>query len=172
MMLTQILLHTPKWVFVLFATLLWFGARQLLAGSLSLFRATLAPVVMIGLSLYGVVSAFGDAPMTLLAWAVMALALLGVVLQRPIPRTTRYDAASRRFHVAGTAVPLALMMGVFFTKYAVGAMLAIHPELANQAAFATGVSALYGVFTGAFAARTIRLWRLAIRSDRAAAYAA
>jgi len=167
-MLTQILIHTPKWVFVCFAVLLWFGVRQLLASSVSLARATLMPVVMIGLSLFGVASAFGDSPMALPAWAAATLAVLALVLQRPLPATTRYDAASRRFHVAGTAVPLTLMMGIFLTKYTVGVLLAFHPELGHQATLEIGISALYGAFTGIFAGRTIRLWRLAIQGDRAA----
>jgi len=59
------------------------------------------------------------------------------------------------------------MMGIFFTKYVVGVLLAMHPELAHQVAFAVGISALYGVFTGIFTGRAIRLWRLAIQADRA-----
>ena len=172
MMLTDILVQTPRWVFALFATLLWLGARQLLSGTVSLLRATVTPLVMIGLSLYGVGSAFGESPASLLAWAVMTVVLLGLVMQRPLPRTTRYDAASRRFHLAGTAVPLALMMGIFFTKYTVGVMLTTHPDLAHQAGFSIIVSALYGVFTGIFAGRAVRLWRLAIQGDREAAFAA
>ena len=67
----------------------------------------------------------------------------------------------------GSAVPLALMMGIFFTKYAVGVLLAMHPELRHQMGFALGISALYGGFSGIFAARALRLWTLALRSDRA-----
>src|SRR4030095_9490068 len=58
-MLIQILLHTPKWVYALFAALLWLGLRQLLAGSASLTRVTLLPIAMTGLSVYGVASGLG-----------------------------------------------------------------------------------------------------------------
>jgi len=166
-MLTQILLHTPKWVFALFALLLWLGAKQLLASSVSLTRVTLMPIAMTGLSVFGVASAFGDSPVALLAWAAAAIVLSGLVLQRTLPASTRYDAGSRRFHVAGSAVPLVLMMGIFFTKYVVGVELALHPQMQHEASFALAVSALYGAFSGIFAARAIRLWRLAIRADRA-----
>ncbi|MGJ7507055.1 DUF6622 family protein [Variovorax sp. GT1P44] len=168
LMLTQILAHTPKWVFALFATLLWLGAKQLLTRSVSLTRVTLMSVGMTGLSVYGVASAFGDSPMALLAWAAAGSSVLGLVLQRALPATTRYDAASRRFHVAGSAIPMLLMMGIFFTKYVFGAMLAMHPEIAHQTTFAVGVSALYGAFSGIFMGRAVRLWRLAIQADRAA----
>ncbi|MBO9646909.1 MAG: hypothetical protein J7605_00245 [Variovorax sp.] len=166
-MLMQILLHTPKWVFGLFALLVWLGARQLVASSLSMTRTALMPVVMGGLSVFGVASAFGDSIVSLLAWAAMVFATLALVLQRELPAGTRYDASARRFHVAGTAVPLMLMMGIFFTKYIVGVLMAIHPEYAHQTLFSIGISALYGTFTGVFVGRAIRLWRLAMRADAA-----
>jgi hypothetical protein len=167
-MLMQILIHTPKWVFITFALLVWLGARQLLAGSVGLTRITLMPIAMAGLSLYGVASAFGDDPAALLGWAAAAAVLLAFVLQRGAPATTHYDATARVFHFAGSAVPLALMMGIFFTKYIVGVLLAMHPELRHDAVFALGISTLYGAFSGTFAGRAVRLWRLAMRADRAA----
>jgi len=164
-MLMQIILHTPKWVFAVFFLLLWLGARQLLANNVSLTRVTLMPVAMGALSVYGVVSVFGDSFGALLGWAAAAVAMMALVLQRPLPATTRYDAAARRFHVAGSPVPLMLMMGIFLTKYVVGAALAMHPELGHQAAFGIVVPTLYGAFTGVFVARAARLWKLAIRTD-------
>lgn len=168
-MLTQVFLHTPKWVYILFATLLWLGARQLLASSVSLGRVTLVPIVMTGLSIYGVTSAFGDSSLSVPAWAAAAGAALTLVLKRGLPAGTRYDEATRRFHVAGSAVPLLLMMGIFFTKCVVGATLAMHPEIRHDATFALAIALLYGVFSGVFAGRAVRLWKLAIREDRVAA---
>ena len=136
---------------------------------MSLTRVTLMPLAMTGLAVYGVASAFGDSPMALLGWAAAALAVLALLLQRPLPAATRYDAASRSFQVAGSAVPLALMMGIFFTKYVVGVALAMHPELRHQAAFAIGLPVVYGAFSGSFIGRALRLWKLAIRGDRAQA---
>ena len=73
--------------------------------------------------------------------------------------------------MAGSAVPLMLMMGIFFTKYVVGVSLSMHPELAHQTPVAVGISALYGAFTGIFVGRAARLWKLAIRTDRGVASA-
>ena len=164
-MLLQIILHTPKWVFAVFALLLWLGCKQLLSGSVSLTKVTVMPIAMTGLSLAGVISAFGDSPGALLGWAVAAAALVLLVLQSPLPASTRYDRAAREFHVAGSAVPLVLMMGIFLTKYVVGVSLAMHPELRQQASFAVAIPMLYGAFSGIFAARAVRLWKLAARTD-------
>ncbi len=165
-MLLQIVAHTPKWVFAVFVLLLWLGGKQLLAGRVALGRATAVPLAMVGFSFYGVASAFGGAPSALAGWAAAGVVLAALVLRLPLPATTRYDAASRSFEVAGSAVPLALMMGIFLTKYVVGASLAMHPEMARDATFAIAVPALYGVFSGIFAGRGIRLWKFAIRQDR------
>jgi len=163
-MLILILAHTPKWVFALFALLLVLGGRQMFPARASLTRVTLMPIAMIGLSLYGVFASFRGAPLACFVWTG-ATVLLTALLSRTKPPGTRYDAASRTFHMAGSAVPLALMMGIFFTKYAVGVAIAMHPELQHQIAFTLGIGALNGAFSGIFSGRAMRLWKLAAQLD-------
>jgi hypothetical protein len=62
---------------------------------------------------------------------------------------------------------MALIMGIFLTKYGVGASLAMHPELKANANFSLAIGTLYGVFSGIFAGRTVRLLRL-VRQPAAA----
>ena len=168
-MLLQILIHTPKWVFALFALLLALGIQQLFNRRVSLARATMMPVALAALSVAGVFSAFGGAPAALAVWALATVAVAAAALRRPLPASTRFDASTRSFQVAGSALPMALMMGIFCTKYAVGVGIALHPELALNPGFALVISTLYGAFSGIFAARLLALWRLALGSDGAAA---
>lgn len=168
-MLLQILTATPKWVFVLFAALLWFGGAQMFARSVSLARVSAIAIGMAGFSLYGTASAFGRQPMALAAWLAGAALVSAWVLSRPLPAGTRWDGARRRFLVPGSALPLALMMGIFFTKYGVAVATAMHPQLATHASFALGCGALYGCFSGGFAARAARLWRFALAQEKALA---
>ncbi|MDA7414837.1 hypothetical protein PGB34_00540 [Xenophilus arseniciresistens] len=166
-MLIQILLHTPAWVFVLFAALLWLGTRQLSASAMPLWRVTAMPVAMVMLAVYGVVTAFGHSPAGLgglLCWALAAAAVAQAVQRRPLHEQVRYDAATRRVQLPGSWVPLLLIMGIFLTKYGVGVLLALHPGYARHATFALGISTLYGLFSGLFAGRALRLWRLVRRS--------
>ncbi|OJX06382.1 MAG: hypothetical protein BGO72_10690 [Burkholderiales bacterium 70-64] len=160
-MLLQILMGTPKWVFGLFLALLWLGVSQRLDREVAPWRAAAMPAAMLGLSGWGVASAFGASLLGLSCWAAAGVLAFALVMRRALPARVRYDAASRRFVVPGSWVPLALIMGIFFTKYAVGVSLAFHPELARQAAFAAAVCTLYGVFSGVFAARAARLLRAA-----------
>ncbi|MBS0450880.1 MAG: hypothetical protein JSS14_06160 [Proteobacteria bacterium] len=161
-MLIQILQHTPTWVFGMFLALLALGGRQLFPTQAGLRRLAIVALAMAGLSAYGLVSAFGGTPTAVAAWILAAAATLAMVLRRPLPQGVRFDVSEMRFTLPGTAVPLMLMMGIFFTKYVVGVLLAMHPELARQSGFALGMSVVYGAFAGVFLGRSLRLWKLAM----------
>jgi hypothetical protein len=131
-MLQQIVSHTPNWVFVLFFGLIGLGLVQSTARRITLRRAVLIPTAMVALSLYGTVSAFGGSTTSLLAWLVSGLCSVALVLQSPVPDGTRYEPDARRFHVPGSWLPMALLMGLFLTKYFVGASTAMQPELTHN----------------------------------------
>lgn len=160
-MLMQILLHTPRWVFVLFLVLLVAGLSQLAGRRVGWRRVAVLPLVFTALSFFGVVSAFGEQPLALLAWLTALGSAAAAVAARPLPGGTFFDRATRRFGVPGSAVPLGLMMGIFFAKYAAGVSLSVSPALALSAGFALPVSAAYGAMSGIFLGRALRLWRLA-----------
>lgn len=166
-MLWQILLHTPRWVYAIFVVLLVYGLTQLAGRRVSLRAIAVLPVAMSAWSLVGTVSAFGASPATLTAW-VLALALAAAPLAaRPAPAGTTWDAGTRRFTLPGSAWPLALMMGIFFTKFTVGVQLALSPLLAHDATFGTAVAGIYGALSGLFVGRAMRLWRLALPAGAA-----
>jgi hypothetical protein len=171
--LAAIVQQTPTWVWGLLAALVALGASQLRQREASAARVAVMPVAMAGLSAYGLVSGFGAAGQAagiLAAWlataALVAAACLALAPQPP--QGARYDAAARRFHLPGSAVPLALTLGIFFTKYLVGVELALQPALAHDTGLALAIAALYGLFNGVFAARALRLWRLPARAALAA----
>ena len=141
-MLTQILTNTPNWVFAVFGILLWQGINQMRARTVGLTRSTIVPLAMTVLSLYGVVSAFGDTPQSLLAWVVGAAVAFAVYL----------------------------FMGIFLTKYPVGVSLRLQPALAHDSSFALALSLLYGAFSGVFLARATQLWRMALARPEADAH--
>lgn len=160
-MFFQIITHTPLWVWAILGLLLWVGHKQTLPRTVSLRRITVLPLVMVGLSLAGTLTAFGTGNRALLAWGIAAAIAAAVVMTRHLPHGTQYNAWTESFHIPGSYTPLVLMMGIFFTKYAVGVTLVMHPDLARDALFSQSVSALYGGCSGVFVARAARLWRLA-----------
>lgn len=166
-MFMQILTNTPKWVFALFALLVWMGAKQMLPRRVGLNRITIISLAMTGLSLYGVTSAFGDTPQALLTWLAGAAAAFAINFQMGSSAQIQYDVASRRFQMPGSVVPLALFMGIFFTKYAVGVSMGVQPALAHNSTFALAIGGLYGAFSGIFLARAAKLWRIAVVQSNA-----
>jgi hypothetical protein len=166
-MISQIVSNTPVWVWGLLVALLALGFSQARRRTIGWTRIVLPPLGLAGFSLWGTFSAFGGSPAVLGTWFAAAVMLMLMVTRLNAPQGSRYDAASRRFTLPGSWVPMALIMGIFLTRYAVGATLAMHPELRFDANFSLAVATLYGVFSGIFAGRTARLLRLGAWQQRA-----
>lgn len=159
-MLLQILVHTPAWVFALLALLVCLGALQLRDRHLSLHRALILPAVMLLLSATAVLTTFGETRMAIPAWLAGVLLTAGLMqIGRP-PAKARWNSAEGILTVPGSWGPMALMMGIFATRYGVAATLAMAPALAGQTLFAVGFATLYGVLSGLFAGRAAQLYRL------------
>lgn len=163
----SILSGTPTWVWFLLVFLAWMGLRQTMTQTASLRRVTLMPLALVALSLYGTITVFGDQPLALLVWAKAAATTAFLVLRRPVAVGTRFDLASETFTLPGTWAPLALMMTIFCTKYAVGITNAVNPAVLHTTAVALTVSAVYGLSSGVLIGRALRLWRLAMAADAA-----
>jgi len=159
-MLIQILKGTPTWVFVLFFALLAIGYLQSRPRTVTAARLAILPAAFIGFSLYGVVASFGPRPTELLAWAsgIGASVLLGRAFKPGAG--ARWIDSSRSFHVPGSWIPLALMMAVFFARYAITARMAMRPALAHLPVFAILASLAYGLLSGMFLARALGILAL------------
>jgi uncharacterized membrane protein len=162
-MLAQIFANTPLWVWGLLAGLIVLGLSQTRTRTAGLPRIVILPVAMGAFSLWGTLSAFGIAPVVVIAWTLAAALLVALVLRKPVPAGTRFDAATRQFHLPGSWVPMFLILGIFLTKYAVGVTLAMRPDLRALPDFTLAVAIVSGAFSGLFAGRTVRLLRLAAR---------
>jgi hypothetical protein len=158
--LTQIIIRTPLWVWILLVALLALGYSQTRHRSIGFKRAFIFPLVMVALSLLGTVSAFGTLPVVLGLWLAVSALVASIVMQRPVPTGTAYDSDRRRFALPGSWLPMGVILAIFLTKYVVGVSLSMQPALATQTLFAMTIGTLYGVFSGFFAGRTLRLWRM------------
>lgn len=160
-MITQILSHTPAWVFALFVVLLVFGLMQTRTRTVRKIPALLLPAGMVALSLAGIQSSFGMTPVPLASWAV-ALAITALVGYAQFrDKRVRYDATAKAYFVPGSWVPLVVIMTIFFAKYAYTVMKAMNAAVITTALFVVGLSAVYGLLSGYFAARALNLIRLA-----------
>ena len=159
-MIGQILINTPVWVWGLLAALLVLGFSQTKTRTVGLTRVALLPLGMGAWSLYGTLSTFGMSPTVVSCWLATTVVLVLLITQLPVPAGASYDSNLRQFKLAGSWIPMALILGIFLTKYAVGVSVAMHPELKLQANFSLAIVTLYGAFSGIFAGRAMRLMRL------------
>lgn len=159
-MFFQILLHTPSWVWLVLALLLWRGYSMTRPQRVPRARVALLPALLVLLSLAGVISTFGQHPAALLCWAAgMALSAYET-RRRGFPAGAVYLARERSYELRGSWVPLLLIALIFTVKYSIGALLALHPQLREVELFTLVTSAVYGVLSGVFAGRALRLWQL------------
>jgi hypothetical protein len=154
-MLQQILIHTPVYVWVILAVLVWRGSAALREREMTVRSLFIVPAIMLALSLQDVVTKFGSNVAALAAWAAAAAATALLVWKFGADRTVP-GAAPGSVRVRGSWTPLAMMMAVFFTKYAASVLLAVLPHARQDALFAIGVCLLFGVFNGCFLGRLAR----------------
>jgi hypothetical protein len=154
-MLQQILIHTPVYVWAILAVLVWRGTAAMRDREMKVRSLFIVPAIMLALSLQDVLMKFGSNAVALGAWA--AAAALTTLLAWKFSRSrTAPGSASGSVIVRGSWTPLAMMMAVFFTKYAASVLLAILPQARQDLLFAAGVCALFGVFSGCFLGRLAR----------------
>ena len=164
--LSSIFSHTPFWVWGLLAALLALGVVQMFKRRVSGRRIALMPAAMTLFSLLGLVSSFGASghlasAVGLWTFTLCASALVVLGIHKPSRAVAILDDGKLNFDLPGSAVPLALILAIFITKYAVGIELALAPELAVDIAYVHSIAALNGAISGAFVGRALRLRRLA-----------
>lgn len=156
--LLQILRGTPLWVLPLFIGLIVLGYLQSKPRDVSPAALAVLPVALGLLSLTRVIAAFGAAPLILGAWAAGTAAALLFNRALKQPAGARWSAASGSFHVPGSWVPLALMMAMFFTRYALAVSQVMAPALVHAAGFRMAAGFGLGLLSGIFLARALWVW--------------
>jgi len=158
----QVLVHTPPWVWILLAYLVWQGIKSMQPRKAPIWRALIVPVVFIawGVSRIGLGHQASQWP--LLAWIAAALVLLplGVLTPRPFD----VDHKTGEIIRPGSAFALIRNLVVFTLQYAVSVISAID---AGDRALAIIVGrAISGATAGYFFGSMIALL-LAYRRKRA-----
>jgi hypothetical protein len=144
----------PVWVFFVFAVLVFFGLRQARTRQVAPSVLSGLALGMFGLSLYGVIAAFGTQVAPLAAWALgMATSVLfgrGLVGPRGLVRVS-----PSRVEVPGSWLPLALMMGIFSAKFALGMATGLGLPVVRETWFVLAASGVFGLLSGTFTARAL-----------------
>lgn len=149
----------PAWVPALLLGLVVLGYRQSQPRVVRPQALVAVALAMFGLSLFGVVSAFGGDPIALLAWAAGYAATLRLGA-RPFG-AGRLSAVGTSVHVPGSWVPLALILAIFAAKFLLGFAAGVHAPWLHQAGFVAAMSAVLGALSGGFGARALAVHRCA-----------
>ncbi|MES2257539.1 MAG: DUF6622 family protein [Pseudomonadota bacterium] len=155
-MLQQILIHTPVYVWAILAFLLYRGIVASADRAVTVNSLLIIPAVMLWLSLQEIARNYGFAGLPLAAWAAGAAASAAVTWRLIDGRRIEVDVARGIVLQRGSWVPLALMLGIFCSKYALGVTFALQPALRHDSLVVLGTCLLFGMFNGIFLGRLAR----------------
>lgn len=148
-MLSNILSHTPVYVWAILAFLVFRGVLALRERDISVTRMAMIPAIMLALALQSIAGRFGFASLAMLAWLAATAAMAWQRWRFGASRVTA-GAQPGSLRMGGSVVPLLLMLTVFGLKYAMAVALAVKPQLAQDTVFALGACALLGLCNGVF----------------------
>jgi hypothetical protein len=144
-----ILSHTPTWVWVLLAFLLYRGVLALRPSTIRPARALLLPTIFLVWGLFGLTFDPGD-PLSRAAGFVVAggvgLALgRALAFARPAPI---YQRETGLLEMPGSAMPLVVIVVVFVAKYALAVAMGFNPNLQSSMSFEALFGAVGGLSAG------------------------
>ena len=145
MPIAEIVRHTPTWVWLLLAFLLYRGLKSMVPRAMAPRRMLVLPLVFFVWAVHGIVTELHAADYALLGFCV-ALAVgagLGRLLTYRQPEPS-YDSGLGLIRRPGSVIPLVLIVFAFVSKYALSAYLAYRPELGASAEYC----GLYGTVSG------------------------
>ncbi|MFE8103379.1 hypothetical protein RBA71_18095 [Brenneria goodwinii] len=151
-----IIRHTPSWVWILLAYLIYAGIKARQPRQQSLRRLLVLPIIFL---CWGGFSILHTLVAREVAVAGFVLALIaGVVLGWMLGKDAGvYRADLQCFERAGSSVPLLLMLLTFCLRFYFSVQLARFPELANSVVFCALSGAVGGITGGIFSGIALRL---------------
>lgn len=136
------------------------GVRLSRTTSMSAPRLVALPLAWLAYGALGLGNGFGWLSLAAAGWAAGLAGGVGLVRALGWPGRARFDAASVRFIVPGSWWPLALMLGLFAAKFALGLGQATHQAWTQPSSLP--IAALHlalGLCGGALLGRSINVLR-------------
>lgn len=158
--ISQVLQHTPSWVWLVLLVITTLGLRQLRDQVVTGRRLALVPVALGLYSLSGAVSAFGPRAEVVAAWLIGVSLPVVAGLLAPQPDKAQHPGAGR-YAVPGSVWPLVMMWSVFAIRYVTTVTVLLHPAWAHDTNFSVAMPLVYGALSGFFLARALRVLRSA-----------
>ena len=154
-MLNQVLSHTPAYVWLILALLLARGVMAMRQRETTLRKLFIIPCIMLPVALLDIARKFGIDGLPLASWALGVAATMWLVWWHDGPAVAA-GVKPGSVRVAGSVMPLLLMLVIFAVKYVTTVMLVVAPALLHGAAMTTACCALLGAANGYFFGRLLR----------------
>ncbi len=142
----DIVLHTPLWVWPLFALVLWLGWWARRPRTLRPIRLAILPLVGLGMTVAGALQSAMPG-VTMGGW------LVGLLLSLPVGHAIGRRRAvawqeDGRLWIAGGWFALAFALAIFVVRYALGVTFGVWPALGRQLLWVTIAGLAGGVIAG------------------------
>lgn len=155
-LLTQIIIHTPVYVWGLLVYLIITGIKGRETQTVSLWKMLFVPVIFIGVGFLHFDDTSDQFSSFLIAWCV-GLALFAPLGFLTGPRILAVDRETKRIERAGTTLPLIRNLLFFCAQYVLAVLNVIHPEEHTTLMYVTAV--VSGASAGYFGGWLVSLWR-------------
>jgi len=162
----EIVIHTPVWVWVLLAFLIYRGVAALQTREIQPSRALIVPLVFLIWGGRGLLERAADQPVALIAYGVALAAGLAIgwgLSTLAAPPT--FIGSTGLLRLPGSPISLIVICAAFAAKYGLAVALGTTPELGASAAFATLSGATGGLTAGIFWGRAYGQFAGALHAD-------
>jgi hypothetical protein len=146
--LIDILVHTPWWVYGVFAYVLYVGIKAMKLRSVRVFQLFIVPVIFTILSIHTLVGRIADHFLYILPWALAATIGLGIGWMEMRRLNIVVDRENRLLKIPGSVFTLILLLLFFGSQYYYGFMSATAPERVKDIHFVLFILMISGVGTG------------------------
>ncbi len=144
----ETLTHTPWWVYLLFAYILFVGIAAMKLRSVPVFQLFIVPTILTVLSIHTLVGRIGDHFLYIIPWGIAAAIGIAIGWVEMKRLNIVVDREKRLLKIPGSVFTLILLLVFFGCKYYYGFMSATAPERAKQIQFVIFILMITGMGTG------------------------
>ncbi len=144
----EVLTHTPWWVYVMFAYILYAGITATKLRSVPVSQLFIVPIALTILSIHTLVGRIGDHVLYIIPWVIAAALgmVIGWIEMKRLNITV--DRENHLLKIPGSIFTLILLLLFFGCKYYYGFVSATAPERAKQIQFLIFILMITGMGTG------------------------
>ena len=144
----QILLHTPWWVYVLFAYILYVGIKATKMRSVPVLQLFIAPSIFTILSIHTLVGRISDHFLYIIPWGIATAVGIAIGWIEMHSLNIIVDRKNHLLKIPGSVFTLILFLLFFGSKYYYGFMSVTDPERTKEIQFVIFILLISGIGTG------------------------